>query len=507
MQQLEKNLIGIYRLLINKEFIAKKVAENVHEDNKMSVKNLVRYVTLRTSDLREVHDHLSELGISSLRSCESYVMHNVTSVLKLVKTLNGKDWQPQSNVETLGYKASKKLMNRNVNKLFNTAKRSNRKTKIMVTMPMEAAYDSSIIRTLIMHGMEIARIDLRKGTIDEWEQLVKNIKLETEELDLDCTIYMELPGPKIRTENVNIIKANGNTKKFIRLKKGNHLILTNDISKVNDNIYGEKGQQLNYPSVAVSIPAIITDTKIGDRVFFDDGRVESKVIKKRENELEVIVIKTNKDGFKLRSKKSINLPDTKLNLPSLTDYDLGLMPFVMKNADMVGYSFVRTVDDIRKIHKEIDRYNRDDIGLVIKIENQESFENLPILLLEAMKKSKVGVMIARGDLSVEIGPERIAEVQDEIMWICEAAHIPVIWATQVLEHLTKTGRATRAEITDAAKSARAECVMLNTGQHIDEALVFLSSILTKMEKHTSKKKSVMRALNISLANIDRMGLH
>jgi pyruvate kinase len=506
MKKLEKNLIDVYRQLINKEFIAKKVAENAHPDNKMSIKNLVRYVTLRTIDLREVHDHLSELGISALRSCESYVMHNVISVLKLIKILNGEDWKPQVDVETIGYKSSKKLINRNINKLFNTPKRNNRKTKIMVTMPLEAAYDSTIIRNFILHGMEIARINLSHGTPYEWEQLTKNIKTEAEELDLECNIYMDLSGPKIRTENVNIVKANGQTKSFIRLNKGDHLILTTDITKVNDNIYGEKGQQLNYPSVAVSIPEILTDTKIGDRIFFDDGMVESKVIKKRDKEIEVIVIKTGKTGFKLKSRKGINLPDTMLNLPSLTEADLEHMPFVMDNADILGYSFVRTVEDIRMIHSQMEKYDKDDIGLILKIENQESFENLPILLLEAMKKSKVGVMIARGDLAVEIGAERIAEVQDEIMWICEAAHVPVIWATQVLENLAKTGKASRAEITDAAKSARAECVMLNKGEYIDEALVLLSSILTKMEKHTSKKKSVMRALNVSLANIDKMGL-
>jgi pyruvate kinase len=255
----------------------------------------------------------------------------------------------------------------------------------------------------------------------------------------------------------------------------------------------------------VSLPAILSDAEIGHRIFFDDGLVETKVLKKKENKLELIVLKTSKDGFKLKSRKGINLPDTKLNLPSLTTNDIENIPFVMQHADIVGYSFVRTVEDIKALHQEIEKYDRDDLGLVLKIENQESFENLPILLLEAMKKSKVGVMIARGDLAVEIGAERIAEVQDEIMWICEAAHVPVIWATQVLENLAKTGKATRAEITDAAKSARAECVMLNKGPYIDDAVKMLSNILTKMEGHTSKKKSVMRSLKVSQANIDRMG--
>jgi pyruvate kinase len=505
MQKLEKDLTHIYRSLINKEFIAKRVADVAHPSNRLSAMNLVRYITLRTSDLRNVHDHLSELGISSLRTCESYVMHNVISTLQLIKKLNGHEWKPDQGLETIGYKASKKLISKKTNHLFNTEKRDNRKTKIMVTMPLEAAEDREIISNLLVHGMDIARINLSHGTKEEWQSMVDHIKSLTKELDIDCMIYMDLSGPKIRTENVNIIRANGKAKPFIKVQKGDHIILTSGKQVSNDNIYGKKGEQLRFPMIEVSLPAILSDAEIGHRIFFDDGLVETKVLKKKENKLELIVLKTSKDGFKLKSRKGINLPDTKLNLPSLTTKDIENIPFVMQHADIVGYSFVRTVEDIKALHQEIEKYDRDDLGLVLKIENQESFENLPILLLEAMKKSKVGVMIARGDLAVEIGAERIAEVQDEIMWICEAAHVPVIWATQVLENLAKTGKATRAEITDAAKSARAECVMLNKGPYIDDAVKMLSNILTKMEGHTSKKKSVMRSLKVSQANIDRMG--
>ena len=106
-------------------------------------------------------------------------------------------------------------------------------------------------------------------------------------------------------------------------------------------------------------------------------------------------------------------------------------------------------------------------------------------------------MIARGDLAVEIGFDRISEVQNQIMWFCEAAHIPVIWATQVLENLAKTGMASRAEVSDAAISAQAECVMLNKGPYIVEAVRMLKNILIKMEAHSSKKKNTMRALKVA----------
>jgi pyruvate kinase len=119
------------------------------------------------------------------------------------------------------------------------------------------------------------------------------------------------------------------------------------------------------------------------------------------------------------------------------------------------------------------------------------------LLLAAMRHFPVGVMIARGDLAVECGYERMAEVQEEMLWMCEAAHLPVIWATQVLDQLARSGQPSRAEITDAAMAERAECVMLNKGPHILEAVRTLSDIATRMQAHQQKKRSLLRRLHVS----------
>ena len=121
-----------------------------------------------------------------------------------------------------------------------------------------------------------------------------------------------------------------------------------------------------------------------------------------------------------------------------------------------------------------------DLGLVLKIETRQGFENLPAILLAAMRHPRLAVMIARGDLAVEIGFERLAEVPRQILALCEAAHVPAIWATQVLENLAKTGQPSRAEITDAAAGQRAECVMLNKGPHITDAIRTLDDILARM---------------------------
>jgi hypothetical protein len=134
-------------------------------------------------------------------------------------------------------------------------------------------------------------------------------------------------------------------------------------------------------------------------------------------------------------------------------------------------------------------------AIVAKIETPEAIRNLPELIVYAAGKQPFGVMIARGDLAVEIGYQRLAEMQEEILWLCEAAHVPVIWATQVLENLVKKGIPSRSEMTDAAMSERAECVMLNKGEYLAQAVTILDDVLTRMQAHQSKKTPQLRALN------------
>ena len=141
---------------------------------------------------------------------------------------------------------------------------------------------------------------------------------------------------------------------------------------------------------------------------------------------------------KLKAEKGINLPETDLNLPALTAKDKEDLAFVAKHAEMVAVSFVQRPEDIEALLAEIANLGV-RLGIVIKIETQAAFNRLPTLLLAAMRNPPVAVMVARGDLGVEVGFERVSEVQEEILWLCEAAHVPVIWATQVLESLAKGG--------------------------------------------------------------------
>lgn len=251
--------------------------------------------------------------------------------------------------------------------------------------------------------------------------------------------------------------------------------------------------------IACALGGALDHLDIGHRVSFDDGRIEAVVrsVKKNDKDHVLEVVRTQRPVAKLRPEKGINLPDTTTDVPSLTEEDRRALPFVAKHADAVSLSFVRRPEDVRALHEELDRLGRPSIGVVLKIETRAGFENLPRLLLAGMMRPPVAVMIARGDLAVEVGFERLAELQEEILWLCEAAHVPAIWATQVLDTLARTGVPSRAEVTDAAASVAAECVMLNKGPFVEEAVRVLSDILRRMEKHRYKKRSLYRKLRVS----------
>ena len=182
-------------------------------------------------------------------------------------------------------------------------------------------------------------------------------------------------------------------------------------------------------------------------------------------------------------------------LDGLTKEDIQHLDFVVSHAEMVGLSFAHSPKDVELLQQHLKRLNAEQLGIVLKVETRHAFEHLPELLFTLLRSPNIGVMVARGDLAVECGYERLAELQEEIMWLAEAAHLPLIWATQVLEGLAKSGKPSRAEITDAAMGARAECVMLNKGPHILEAIQMLDDIMQRMQCHQNKKNPLLRRLH------------
>ncbi len=253
--------------------------------------------------------------------------------------------------------------------------------------------------------------------------------------------------------------------------------------------------------IGCSLSAVFADGQPGERIFFDDGKIEGVIrsVHKGDTDprLQVKITSAAKGTAKLRAEKGINLPDTKLNISALTPKDREDLEFAIEYGDLVSLSFVRRPEDVTELIRELDRLGATETGIILKIENRRAIEALPQILLTAMGRPITAVMVARGDLGVEIGFERMAEIQEQILWICEAAHVPVIWATQVLESLVKRGLPSRAEVTDAAMSGRAECVMLNKGPHILLALDFLCDVLGRMQGHQTKKSALMRKLSVA----------
>jgi pyruvate kinase len=277
------------------------------------------------------------------------------------------------------------------------------------------------------------------------------------------------------------------------VNRGDTVRLTRDSTTVQAMPYRAKKGKVTF-EIGCTLPEVFTQVRKGERVWFDDGRIGGFVHAAAKDWIEVEITDAREGGEKLAGDKGINLPDSQLDLPALTQKDLADLAVVAEIADIVGLSFVQNAKDVVTLRSRMDELGASDLGVVLKVETRSGFDHLPELMFAAMANRAAGVMIARGDLAVECGYERLAEVQEEILWACEAAHMPVIWATQVLETLAKTGRPSRAEVSDAAMGERSECVMLNKGPFIVDAMRTLDDILKRMQAHQSKKRPLLRAL-------------
>mgnify|MGYP001817742402 FL=1 len=281
------------------------------------------------------------------------------------------------------------------------------------------------------------------------------------------------------------------------LRPGDTLILHRDGIPGAPAVEDDDGQVIEPAHISCSQPEVFSFVSVGDRVSLNDGKISGTVRELHAQFLQIEITKAKPTGSRLRADRGVNLPDSDIQLPGLTEQDKIDLEFAVRHADAVSLSFVRRPSDIVALQEQLDKLGADDIGLIIKIETKKGFKNLPGLMLMAMQRYPVAVMIARGDLAVECGWERLAELQEEVLWICEAAQVPVIWATQVLESKAKKDLASRAEISDAAMAQRADCVMLNKGPHIISAIRMLDNILQRMQQHQHKKSARLTKLGFS----------
>lgn len=444
---------------------------------KTSSLNFAHYLALRHHDLRPLQSQLRVWGLSSLGRIEAQVLPMLDSVIVTLSQMTGIFTQINRPSFT-DFDSGSKLLDSETTAVFGK-KPTKRRVRMMVTLPSEASNDYTLVKNLLVAGMNIARINCAHDTTTEWEKMITHLKRAESETGLSCKIAMDLGGPKSRTADV-VMQPKA------RIFMGDKLLLAKDATTSNEKYVAQ---------ARCTLETAIDQVKIGAKIFFDDGKIGTVVREKSPNGLELEVVQASPDGDKLKNDKGINFPDTDLELSPLTEQDLQDLDFLVQYADMVNYSFVQSGDDIRLIQKEIMvRAPKHPIALIAKIETAKAIKHLPEIIIAAGGQGPFGVMIARGDLAVEIGFERLAEMQEEILWLCEAAHVPVIWATQVLETLAKEGRPSRAEMTDAAMAERAECVMLNKGPYILDAMRILDSVLSRMETHQTKKMSQLRAL-------------
>ena len=441
-----------------------------------SAKNLARYLALRRRDLSDLQPTLSALGLSSLGRCESHVMANLDAVAAALSRICGVGAEPFPAADV--WSEGERFLAAQRRALFGGGDNS---AAIMVTLPSEAASDAALVETFVAAGLNCARINCAHDDARAWAAMVRHVRRAAKKLGRDCKILMDLPGPKCRIETLW-------PKNPERVHVGDCFRLA--VAPVEAGLGA-------MPVVTVGFPDVVARLPLQARVWIDDGKIRGRVVGLEGTDRIVEVAGARAKGERLRLEKGVNFPGTPLDLPALSADDLAALPAVAKHADIVGFSFVQRPADIVDLDRAIEsvRPSRSAMPLVLKIETPEAVRNLPSLIVQAAGTRPTAVMIARGDLAVELGYVRMAEIQEEILWLCEAARIPVVWATQVLDDLVKEGLPSRAETTDAAMAQRAECVMLNKGPHVVEAIRFLSDIIGKMSRHQSKKYALLGALH------------
>lgn len=300
------------------------------------------------------------------------------------------------------------------------------------------------------------------------------------------TSYLQT-GTELTVQNTNQISHVGDLppiEQSLLLKVGDELRITKDPIPGSPIQYDEEGQAIENAFISCTSQEVFNDVKEGQKILFDDGKITGLIKSVEPGQILVEILHAKSTGSSLKADKGINLPETDLKISGLTDKDREDLKFVVRYADVINFSFVNSAEDVRELLEELKKLDAvNKMGIILKIETQSAFNNLTSILLEGMKNYPLGVMIARGDLAIESGWENMARIQQEILSLCHAGHIPVVWATQVLETLAKKGIPSRSEITDAATSLNAECVMLNKGQYIHQAIELLDYILKSLNQY------------------------
>ena len=365
-----------------------------------------------------------------------------------------------------------------------------RKTKIVCTIG-PASESEEMLEKLMNAGMNVARLNFSHGSHEEHKERIDTIRKVAKKLGKTIGILLDTKGPEIRTHDMK----DG----LIVLEKGKEVIVS--MSQVEGT--PEK--------FSVTYENLINDVQVGSYILLDDGLVELQVkdIDKDKGEVKCDILNTGE----LKNKKGVNLPGVKVNLPGITDKDAADIKFGIKeDVDYIAASFVRRPSDVLDIREILEQENNDNITIFPKIENQEGIDNI-----EEILEVSDGLMVARGDMGVEIPPEAVPIVQKDLIRKCNKLGKPVITATQMLDSMQRNPRATRAEASDVANAIYdgTDAVMLSgetaAGQYPEEAVKTMRNIAISAEAAQDYKKllsdrtklvetSLVNAIGVSVAH-------
>lgn len=453
-----------------------KMSLGINKKNtNLSLLNLRHYLNLRKYDFSQLQDDLTKVGLSSFGRSQAHMEASINVAIEMLSHALHK--KVHLNPSLLSYEKSHTIMDKN-SEIFSS---SSDKTKIMITVPSDFNDDKDWFSNLSREGVHLFRINTAHDNPQTWNEMAQAIR-NVDSGEKDLKIYVDLAGPKIRT-SLKESKKTKNSKK-IKLFYGDKVLIhsTNDSSK-------KKKSKKYAATVGCTLENVGSFVNIGDKVFVDDGKIEMVIDDIIGDHIVCSVLTRNNKGSSLKDEKGINFPNSDINVGAISSHDKEIMRDICEYADIIGISFAQTPQDIQSLIKELDALGKKgSIGIVAKIETKKGVENLPAILEALIKYGHSGIMIARGDLAIEIGFENLASMQEEILDLCSAAHMPVILATQVLENKMKTNIPSRAEISDVAFAHKAECVMLNKGDFALETIKILTTIFRQMDLIFRKNK-------------------
>ncbi len=438
-----------------------------------SLLNLHHYLNVRKYDFSQLQDDLTKVGLSSFGRSQAHMEASVNVALEMLSLALGKE--PPLHSDHLSYEASHAIMDKN-GSIFST---SNDKTKIMITVPSD--YEEDWFSSLSHEGVHLFRINTAHDTPDVWKAMAEGIKKASSE-EKDLKIYVDLAGPKIRT---TLPKSKKSDKQYkIKVFYNDKVLIHSSNSSLSD-----KETKHFDAVVGCTMEKIGSFVTVGDHLFLDDGKIELRIDEILGEDIVCRVLTRNEEGSKIKDEKGINFPNSDIAIHAICDHDKEVLPYICEYADIIGISFAQTPEDITDLIDELEKLGKKGkISIVAKIETKKGVQNLPAILETLIEYGNSGIMIARGDLAIEIGFENLAYMQEEILDLCTAAHIPVILATQVLESKMKTNIPSRAEISDVAFAHKAECVMLNKGDYALETIKILTTIFAQMDLIFRKNK-------------------